>query len=134
GPVEIAHLEAESPRVELIHDPAGGFRGWNLLGDDSPESSASRSDLQNPAPEGLPNQYVRIHQGELRNGRFVYGPPDSEPMTLHNIHISLQPGPDDRPEWQPVTASGRSEGLLHTSLTGRFNLGALVLDLDRFQL
>lgn len=206
-PITVNRFEADGPVVRLIHNPAGGFVGWNWLsGDATAESPAATSgksatedggqetqatrpaeslpageteggqetqpsndeggqdarppgedggqDARPPSDEGaqdarppggespstqpmqkvhsLANRFVRIREGDIRNGTFVYGVSGGRPLTLRSIQISLKPPSEGGGKGQAVTASARSTGLFHTSLTGRLDLAGLLLDLERF--
>lgn len=151
-PVEVTRFEADSPAANLIEDPAGGFVGWNRLTGEQTSTAPAESDREalseTPVQPAAPveeasadpqqssppaNPYVRVREGQIRNGRFVYGTRGGgRPLVLQNIDINLQPAPEGGRQWQPVTASGRSGRLFRMSLTGRFKLASLILDLDRF--
>jgi hypothetical protein len=133
-PIEIERVTLVSPKVNLIQDDAGNFKGL------MPFVRTQRVKEQDRAPSDKQlSTVLRIRHLTMKNGGMVFDPAgDQPPMELDGLAMDMVIEPanaaGEEGAWYAVAAHADRSPVFVFSLEGRFDIDNLVADIQNFSI
>jgi hypothetical protein len=133
-PIEIERVTLMSPKVNLVQNDAGDFKGL------MPFVRTERVKEQDRAPSDVKlSNVLRIRRLTMENGGLVFDPKgDQPPMELNGLTMDLDIEPanaaGEQGSWYAVAAHADRSPVFVLSLEGRFDIDNLVADIQNFSI
>ncbi len=133
-PIEIERVTLVSPKVNLIQNDAGDFKGL------MPFVRTERVKEQDRAPSDKQlSAVLRIRHLTMKNGGLMFDPAGEQPaMELSGLALDMEIEPanaaGEEGAWYAVTAHADRSPVFVFSLEGRFDIDGLVADIQNFSI